>query len=264
MIREKPMSSPATVTKTRMPPSDATLGQREKNKIDKLRRIKEAAQELFLSKGFDDTTTREIAVRAGVGIGTVFIYADNKRDLVFLVANDELAEITDGAEASVREDASCLQNLLTVFRHHYEFFGRRPELSRLMLREMTFYDTGRQAGRFQATRERVIGLVGRIMKLALERGMIRPPEDASFVGWVAFSIYATELRQWLMTKHPDVDEGMAQLRRALQLFLQGLTPSQECMILPERLRRPARRPAKPERTVAKSRRGQKRANLRVD
>lgn len=225
------MSIPATVTKMRVPPGDVSLGQREKNKIDKLRRIKEAAQELFLSKGFDDTTTREIAVRAGVGIGTVFIYADNKRDLVFLVANDELAEVTDRAEASVREDASCLQNLLTVFRHHYEFFGRQPELSRLMLREMTFYDTGRQAGRFQATRERVIRLVGHIMTLALERRMIRPPEDASFVGWVAFSIYATELRQWLMTRHPDVDEGMAQLRRALQLFLQGLTPSKECLIV---------------------------------
>ena len=125
----------------RNPSGDASLGQREKNKIDKLRRIKEAARELFLSKGFDDATTREIALRAGVGIGTVFIYADNKRDLLFLVANDELEETTSKAEASVRDDASCLQNLLTVFRHHYEFFGRQPELSRLMLREMTFYDS---------------------------------------------------------------------------------------------------------------------------
>ncbi len=157
------MPTPATAKKMPAPPSDSMLGQREKNKIDKLRRIKAAAQELFLSKGFDDTTTREIALRAGVGMGTVFIYADNKRDLVFLVANDELADATAKAEASVRDEASCLQNLLTVFRHHYEFFGRQPELSRLMLREMTFYDTGRQADRFQATRERVIRLVGSIM-----------------------------------------------------------------------------------------------------
>jgi AcrR family transcriptional regulator len=238
------MPAPATAKKIRTPPGDPMVGQREKNKIDKLRRIKDAAQELFLSKGFDDTTTREIALRAGVGIGTVFIYADNKRDLVFLIGNDELADVTDRAEASIRDDASCLQNLLTVFRHHYEFFGRRPTLSRLMLREMTFYDTGRQADRFQATRERVIRLVGHIMTLAVERGMIRPSEDASFVGWVAFSIYATELRQWLMTKDPDIDEGMTQLRRALQLFLQGLAPSKGGLIVSERARRPTRRTAK--------------------
>ena len=59
------MPTPATAKKMPMPPSDPMLGQREKNKIDKLRRIKDAAQELFLSKGFDDTTTREIALRAG-------------------------------------------------------------------------------------------------------------------------------------------------------------------------------------------------------
>jgi AcrR family transcriptional regulator len=117
----------------RSSPSLVGLGLRERNKIDKLRRIKEAASELFLSRGFDDATTREIASRAGVGIGTLFIYADDKRDLLFLVVNEELADITTKAEASVKDDISCLQNLLNVFRLHYEFFGRQPLLSRLML-----------------------------------------------------------------------------------------------------------------------------------
>lgn len=246
---------PATAKKAPLLPNDETLGQREKNKIDKLRRIKEAAQELFLSKGFDDTTTREIAVRAGVGIGTVFMYANNKRDLVFLVANEELAGITDKAEASIRDDASCLQNLLIVFRTHYEFFGRRPELSRLMLREMIFYDTGRQADRFLATRERVISLVGDIIKRAAEQGMVRTSEDTSFAGWVAFSIYGAELRRWLMTKSPDIEKGMAELQRALQLFLRGLVPSKESMVVSERSRRPAQRFAKPGRMPTKRRRG---------
>ena len=49
-----------------------SIGQRERNKRDKLLRIKNAARELFVSKGYDDTTTREIAIRAGVGMGTVF------------------------------------------------------------------------------------------------------------------------------------------------------------------------------------------------
>jgi AcrR family transcriptional regulator len=196
---------------------------------------------LFLSNGFDDATTRAIAARAGVGIGTVFIYADNKRDLLFLVANDELEETTDKAEASIRDDASCLQNLLTVFRHHYEFFGRQPELSRLMLREMTFYDSGRQADRFQATRERVIRLVGGIMKRALDRGTIRAPEDSGFVGWVAFCIFQVELRRWLTTKELDMDEGMAALQRALKLYMQGLAPTKESLAVAERARPRAQR-----------------------
>jgi AcrR family transcriptional regulator len=240
-MRERPVPASATARKMPKPSGGLSLGQREKNKIDKLHRIKEAARELFLSKGFDDATTRAIASRAGVGIGTVFIYADNKRDLLFLVANDELEETTDKAEAGIRDDASCLQNLLTVFRHHYEFFGRQPELSRLMLREMTFYDSGRQADRFQATRERVIRLVGGIMKKALDRGTIRAPEDSSFVGWVAFCIFQVELRRWLTTKELDVDEGMAALQRALTLFMQGLAPAKESLAVTERARPRGRR-----------------------
>jgi AcrR family transcriptional regulator len=227
--------------KVRKSSGEASLGQREKNKIDKLHRIKEAARELFLSNGFDDATTRAIASRAGVGIGTVFIYADNKRDLLFLVANDELEETTDKAEASIRDDASCLQNLLTVFRHHYEFFGRQPKLSRLMLREMTFYDSGRQADRFHATRERVIRLVGGIMQRALDRGAIQASEEPGFVGWVAFCIYQVELRRWLTTKELDIDDGMAALQRALQLFMQGLAPAKGSLAVTERPRPRARR-----------------------
>jgi AcrR family transcriptional regulator len=205
-------------------PDRVSSGLREKNKSEKLLRIKTAARKLFIAKGFDDATTREIARLAGVGIGTVFTYADNKRDLLFLIANEDLAEVTAKAEASVRDDASCLQNLVTVFRHHYELFGRQPELSRLMLREMMFYDSGRQATAFQAIRERVIRLVASVVKKAHDRGTIQSTETPDFVGWIAFSIFQVELRRWLTTRKPDVDTGLKALERALGLFIHGLMP----------------------------------------
>src|SRR5215813_13377117 len=150
----------------------ATLWQRERNKLNKLRRIKSAARELFVAKGFDDTTTREIAIRAGVGIGTIFVYAANKRDLLFLIVNDELDKIEQMAEAAVAESASLLDNLLRVARIHYEFFAQQPALSRLVLREMVFYESGTQAGRFQKTRERLIDLLGRIAATAMAQKTI--------------------------------------------------------------------------------------------
>ncbi len=201
------------------PPAGASPGLREKNKSEKLIRIKDAARKLFIAKGFDDATTREIARLAGVGIGTVFTYADNKRDLLFLIANEDLAKMMARAETSVRDDAPCLRNLLNVFRHHYEFFGRQPELSRLMLREMTFYDAGRQAAAFQATRDRIIRLAGRIVKTAVERGTVSSSEDPDFIGWVVFGIYQVELRRWLTAKKLDLELGIATLGRALRLVV---------------------------------------------
>src|SRR5215472_8899406 len=99
---------PSVQRSPRPPQSVPFSGLREQNKIDKRRRIGEAARALFIERGFDDTTTREIALRAGVGIGTVFTYAENKRDLLFLIANDDLDEVSRKAELGLREGASCL------------------------------------------------------------------------------------------------------------------------------------------------------------
>ncbi len=205
-------------------PKSGFGGQRERNKLEKLERIKRAARKLFIEKGFDEATTREIALKAGVGVGTVFTYAENKRDLLFLVANDELEEITDKAEGKVSSKLSCLRNLINVFGLHYEFYGRQPVLSRMMLREMTFYDSGRQAGRFQRTRERNIQIVGRIVADAIEQGALNTKERAEFVGWILFCIFQVELRRWLMACEP-MTAGIRQLERALRLCLSGLNPS---------------------------------------
>jgi AcrR family transcriptional regulator len=205
-------------------PSTGFGGQRERNKTEKLRRIKDAARKLFIRKGFDEATTREIAREAEVGVGTVFTYAENKRDLLFLVANDELEAVTRAAEALVTDNASLLNNLMHFFGHHYDFFGRQPVLSRMMLREMTFYSAGRQAARFQENRDLNIRIVGDIVAREIRAGGLRTKERADFVGWVLFCIYQVELRRWLTTGEP-LKAGLAQLQRALRLCIEGLAPS---------------------------------------
>src|SRR5438093_2985297 len=80
-----PESSPSTSGDSAAP----TLGLREKHKIDKLRRIRSSARKVFLEKGFDAATTREVAEIAEVSHATVFLYAKDKRDLLFLVFNDD-------------------------------------------------------------------------------------------------------------------------------------------------------------------------------
>src|SRR5215510_12980938 len=114
-------------------------GLRERNKLDKLRRIKDAAAELFILKGYDETTIREVAARADVGLGTVFVYATTKRDLLFLTVNEDLEAVVTQAAAAKHTDRSMLDGLLSIFQRYYEYFAREPALSRLCLREMAFY-----------------------------------------------------------------------------------------------------------------------------
>jgi AcrR family transcriptional regulator len=214
---------------TLVSPTARSLGQRERNKIDKLRRIKHAGRELFVAKGFDDTTTREIALRASVGLGTIFVYAENKRDLLFLIVNEDLETVTEEAEASINPNVPFLDNLLRVAELHYAFFGRQPALSRLVLREMAFYDSGAQARRFLNTRERLINLFGKIVTLAVERGSLSPDETPQFIGWTIFCIFQVEMRRWLSHDQPIVRNGLDALARAFTLFATGLKPNAQAL-----------------------------------
>ena len=216
---------PAMKQKPTRPTADAVKGRRELNKEDKLRRIKSAARALFIKNGYDEASTREIARRARVALGTLFSYAANKRDLLFLVVNDELENIAQLASASVRREASLPENLLAAFFHLYEFFGREPRLSRLTLREMQFYDSGAQAKRFAKTRETMISLVTESVRIAQEKNEILRKESAETIGLVIFSVYQMEIRRWLTNKRIKVADGMSSLERALLVILHGLSYS---------------------------------------
>ncbi len=205
-----------------LPADSPPMGQREKNKLDKLHRIETAARELFLTKGYDETTTREIALRAEVGMGTIFIYADNKRDLLFLIATKDLEAVGEAAEISISKSSSLMTNWLAIFGEHYRYFVQQPKLSRLMLREMVFYDSGQQARKFNLTRSKIISLACFATKLAFEGKEIRSSEDHQFIGWIAFCIYQVELRQWLAGDTPNLKIGLAHLERALRVLVDGL------------------------------------------
>ncbi len=207
--------------------AQAAPGRRESNKLDKLNRIKAAARQLFVSNGFDDTTVREIATRAGVGLGTLFSYSLNKRDLLFLLGNDSLDEVAEQAGAGLDPKAPLVGNLRGIFGAHYAFFASEPVLARLVLREMTFYDSGAQASRFRAIRQRVIDHVAGALAMAIASGEIAGREDIAFDAWVLFAIYQVELRAWLSVSAPDgapdLAAGLQRLERALKVCIGGLS-----------------------------------------
>jgi AcrR family transcriptional regulator len=195
------------------------LSRRESNKIDKLRRIREAALDLFLTKGYDDATTREIAAQAEVGLGTVFVYAKTKRDLLFLIVNDDLDATVTAVTKAVSPQRSILSNLLMIARAHCELMGSQPELWRLALREMYFYADGAQAERFLQTRERLIRLFADVF--AQNAKAIASKEDAEVAGWMAFALFQIENRRFLMHKKPDIDGAVAELRRQYRVLIRG-------------------------------------------
>ena len=129
----KTSSTPMTEHESSANPAPA--GRRERSKLDKRRRIMQAARAVFIEHGYDTATTREIAARADVSIGTVFLYAKDKRDLLLQLVNDDLDAINVKGEAVLGQPGPVLERLLAYFRLRYRYWASEPRLARPALRE---------------------------------------------------------------------------------------------------------------------------------
>lgn len=217
-------------------PVEAKPGLRERNRMDKLARIKSAAKELFNELGFDSATTRAIAERAHVGLGTLFNYADDKRDLVFLIFNEELDRITDAAFDAVDPRGSLAHQLASVFDVFYREFAANTTLSRILLQEMTFYSRGRLAGDFQRSKRRTIGFIEKLVAAAQRAGQLSASEDPAEIALSLFFLYSGAVRWWIAGERPNPKKGIEALERMMELHLRSIVPAGKAGPAPARKR----------------------------
>jgi AcrR family transcriptional regulator len=204
--------------------SDLPLGLRERNKAEKLRRLRDAARTLFIKQGYDETTMRSIAERADIGFGTLFTYASDKRDLLFLIFNDNLDETADAAFKHATAKRIFLEQLIAYFENFYRFFLPQPELSRLVLREMTFYVKGHQAEQFRDGVSRIYHHLASLAETAQTSGTLGTSEQPVILAQALMATFSQEIRRWIATDDPDLSKGLARLRRMLALQISGLQP----------------------------------------
>jgi AcrR family transcriptional regulator len=116
------------------------LGRRERNKQQKLDRITAAASELFAEHGVEDVTTQQIADKADIGTGTLFLYAKTKGELLLLVQNAHYAEALERGRADAETKPDVLDAVMSIVRPIVECNRIQIDNGRTYLREMVFGD----------------------------------------------------------------------------------------------------------------------------
>lgn len=123
-----------------MQPAPQTLGRRERNKQEKLDRITAAARELFTQYGVDEVTTQQVAEKADVGSGTLFLYAKTKAELLLLVHNVKYAQALDSGIDAAAAEVAVLDAVMAIIRPIIECNRVQIENGRTYLREIVFGD----------------------------------------------------------------------------------------------------------------------------
>jgi len=116
------------------------VGRRERNKLAKLERITAAASELFAEHGVDEVTTQQIADRADIGTGTLFLYAKSKGELLLLVQNAQYAAALERGRQAAETTPDVLDAVMSIVQPVVACNRAQIDNGRTYLREMVFGD----------------------------------------------------------------------------------------------------------------------------
>ena len=198
-----------------------------------------AARKMFAERGYDATTLRQVAERAGLGLGTLFNYISDKRDLIYLVFNQEASIACDVSLAAPRPWQSFTEKILGMIEPNYRLFGSEPVLSRILLSEVLQHTPGYHLTEHIGIRDRFIRGMEEVVTEAQQSGEIASTETPQLIARHIFFCYSAALRWWLSSsENPEWRAGLRDFAEILRLQTTGIN-----------LRSDAERTAKPTLVV---------------
>lgn len=199
------------------------MDRRARRKEETLRRIEVAAWNLFTSRGYEATSTREIAEAADIAAGTLFNYFPEKRSLLIYLMQGQIDAAL--AEAFATMAPSTLEQELThVFSALTGSYAKERRLSRVFIKELLFTDGQRRAESAAWT----FGLVKRVADLVSKaqlRGELDPSIEPMEAAQQVFSTHYFGLVTWLGGTIPSRVAQEEQFKSSLRLLLRGLRRS---------------------------------------
>jgi AcrR family transcriptional regulator len=209
---------PASKKPRRAGAAPKPLGRRAQNKDSIRKRIVRAALDLFQTKGFEATTTKAIARKAGIAEGTVFNYFRTKEDIALHFFEQEV----DHAIAAVRENsrmrrATLEEKLFTLVQNQLEYLAPYERfIGAAFIQALKPASVlGPFSHRAQELRHRYIGFVQQLLEESL------PERRESLLRWMApeafWIYYLGVLLYWLHDSSSGKQNTLAFLDRSLSM-----------------------------------------------
>ena len=111
-----------------------------KRDISTSAKIKEAAKNVFLSKGFSGCSSREIANAAGENVALVNYYFRSKGKLFEQIFQSVMEESLSTMIVEFGSDLPLREKMRIFIKHEYAFLKKHPEIPFFILNEMNRED----------------------------------------------------------------------------------------------------------------------------
>jgi TetR/AcrR family fatty acid metabolism transcriptional regulator len=185
---------------------------------DKRRRILDAAIQVFARKGYFAARVSDIARKAGVADGTIYLYFRNKEDVLVRLFDEVMAEHVEEARAAVRALPSVPERLLAIAERHLTVLGENRDLAAVFQVELR--QSTRFMERFTASWLRdYFALLDDVIEEGQGDGTLRPDVNRKLAAKMLFGALDETVTSWLLSERRYPLKGLA--APVVDLFLRG-------------------------------------------
>lgn len=201
--------------------------RRSRRKEARPTEIVAAALETFSERGFAETKLDEVARRAGVAKGTLYLYFDTKEALFRAVVQQAVIKQLEGLEAAASLDGSLAEVVPMLLARAAQRLGeaRLPAIARMVFAESrAFPDLARVW--HDEVLSRLLTFLTTLIAQAQARGEVRPGDPGlyafSILGPMVAAVFFREVFGDHVPGAPDLDKLAAQHAPTI---LRGLSAS---------------------------------------
>ena len=201
------------------------MGVRDDQKQATREKVLEAARDLFNDVGYEETTIRAIAERAGVSVGSVFTTFASKAEVLSHVMEHRLADLyTEFDRVLPFLRGATADRLCSIFAIHYEFETRRVKL--FLAHIAASYSPSNDPGVTPYGRnERLTDMLRDVLDEGVRRGEVRPDLDQQVAIDVLKAAYAWNYRMAALSGGKgDASAMSAAMDRQIMAIADGWRP----------------------------------------
>ncbi len=194
------------------------MGKKKSNQ--KHHRIIQAATKIFAKKGFFQAKVSDIAREAGVADGTIYLYFDNKDDILISLFEEQMKKVLDNMVERLAQEDDPARKLEEFALTHLRLIEENKDVAEIIQVEL------RQSSKFmkEYKNERFaeyLELIADVIRVGQEKGVFRQDVIPGIAERAFFGALDEMSRFWVLSSRKEYDIKTA-AQQISGYFLRGI------------------------------------------
>lgn len=194
---------------------------RADKRADKRALITEAAVEVFAEKGFHLARVSDIARRAGVADGTIYLYFKNKEDLLLTIFEEKMDLLLSRLTEELEGVDDPIQRVRVFAHFHFDQVRTNRSTAEVLQVELRLSNKFLKEYRPEKLWA-YLGVFGQIVREGQARGVFRDDVDTFITGWAFFGAMDELAMQWVLARDQSRFPLEAAADQIADVFIRGM------------------------------------------